>query len=55
MVLLGCNWADHQQWGLTGRITLYMGIDCLNPTSNNSPVHAVSRGYTSDKAKWQFT
>ena len=43
MVFLGCNWADYQQWGLTGRITLYMRNDCLNPTSNNSTVHAVSR------------
>jgi len=40
---------------LTGRITLYRGNDCLNPTSNNSTVHAVSRGYTSGRAKWQFT
>jgi len=41
--------------GLTGRITVYRGNDCLIPTSNNSTVHAVSRGYTSGRAKWQFT
>jgi len=47
---------------LTGRINLYRewgnlyrGNECLNPTSNNSTVHAVSRGYTSGRAKWQFT
>jgi len=40
--------------GLTGRITLYRGNDCLNPTSNNSTVQEVSRGYISGRAKWQF-
>ena len=47
--------------GLTGWITLYRewgnlyrGNECLNPTSNNSTVQEVSRGYISGRAKWQF-